>query len=306
MSKFIKARCKKTGRWYGLEVKSFGRIWKVVNMLDLSDSEAAVTSSEVRQDTFLTADNLLACQQCGGRKVGGCKCFKKKNNCSKSMKYQFQCTYCDELEIDYSLPTRAVNSGKEGETIRLSQGQEVKIKYADNRPLTRINVGVGWDPAVTGSDIDVDSSVFVMSGQRKEYELVYFGNKEHGSGCVIHHGDNLTGANIANSDDENISVYLNKVPANRDRLVFVLNIYDCLKRKQTFGGIKNLYIRLYDPDSKKALIEYKVLGNFSRDTALIIGMAYRKDGSWMFKAVGKGSIAADLYRLSEECLRDFI
>ena len=305
MGKFIKARCRKTGRWYGLEVKSFGGTWKVVNMLDLSDSEAAVTSSEVRQDTFFTADNLLACLQCGSRKVGGCNCFKKRNSCSKSMKYQFQCTYCDELEIDYSLPTRTGNSGKEGETITLSQGQEVKIRYADDRPLTRINVGVGWDPAVTGSNIDVDSSVFVMSGQRKEYELVYFGDKEHGSGCVIHHGDNLTGYNIANSDDENISVYLNKVPANRDRLVFVLNIYDCVSRKQTFGGIKNLYIRLYDPDSKKALIEYKVLGNFSRYTALIIGMAYRKDGSWMFKAVGKGSIAVDLYRLSEECLRDY-
>lgn len=304
MNKFNKARCRKTGRWYGLELKQFGSTWRVVNMLDLSDSEAAVTSSEVRQDSFQTADNLLACQKCGKRKVGGCDCFKKTISCSKTMKYQFQCIYCNELEIDYSLPSRSGSSAKEGETVRLSQGQEVKIRYADDRPLSRINVGVGWDPATVGNNIDVDSSVLVMSGQRRDCDLVYYGNKEHPSGCVIHHGDNLTGEDIPNSDDENISVYLNKVPSDKDRLVFVLNIYDCVNRRQTFGGIKNLYIRLYDPDSKNALIEYKVLGNFSRDTALTIGMAYKKDGAWMFKAIGKGSGAPDVMKLAAECLRE--
>ena len=142
-----------------------------------------------------------------------------------------------------------------------------------------------------------------MSGQSSAYDLVYYGAKEHPSGCVIHHGDNLTGRDLANSDDENISVYLNKVPAERDRLVFVLNIYRCFERKQTFGKIKNLYLKLYDPDSGNALIEYRVTGNFKNDTALIIGMAYRNHGSWYFKAIGKGSRAGSVTELANECLR---
>lgn len=86
-NKFLKARCKKTGRWYGLEVKQFGSTWKVVNMIDLSDSEAAVISSEVKQDSFETNDNLLACKKCGKRRVGGCSCARKTHQCSKNMKY---------------------------------------------------------------------------------------------------------------------------------------------------------------------------------------------------------------------------
>ena len=302
-SKFVKARCKKTGRWYGLEVRKIGREYKVINMTDLSDREAAILSSEVEQPSFATNENLLACSVCGNRKVGGCGCSKKKRRCSKNMPYEFDCVYCNELEIDYSVPTRAAVSGRDGETVTLEQGQEVTIRYADDRPLTRICVGVGWDPAQSGSNIDVDSSVVVMSGNSTDYDLVYFGDKEHPSGCVIHHGDNLTGRDIPNADDENIDVYLNKVPSGRDRLVFVLNVYECVSRRQNFGGIRNLYIRLSDPESKKALVEYRVTGNYDRDTAMIVGMAYKKGRTWVFKAIGKGSRATDVDELADECVR---
>lgn len=300
-SKFLKAKCRKTGLYYGLEIQKIGLKWKVVNMIRLSDDEARVISSEVKQDSFETNSNLIACSKCGNRRVGGCSCAKKAFQCTKSMKYKFDCIYCSELEIDYALPSRSELGGREGGTVTLSQGQEVKIRYADDRPLNKIFVGVGWDPARHGDNIDVDSSVVVMSAQGRDKDLVYFGAKEHSSGCVIHHGDNLTGADISNADDENISVYLDKVPASRDRLVFVLNIYKCIERNQTFGGIDNLYIRLYDPDSKKALVEYRVTGNFSRDTALIIGMANRKSGSWVFKAIGRGTRARTVNEVADEC-----
>lgn len=300
-TKFIKARCRKTGLYYGLEIKRIGTNWKVINMIRLSDEEAKVISSEIKQDSFETNLNLIPCSKCGGRKVGGCNCSKRLLQCSKSMKYRFDCIYCSEMEIDYSLPSRSELDGREGGKITLSQGQEVEIRYADDRPLTKIFVGVGWDPALQGSMIDVDSSVVVMGSQGKDKELVYFSNLTHESGCVIHHGDNLTGETLGNADDENISVYLDRVPRNRDRLVFVLNIFNCLERGQTFGGINNLYIRLCDPDSKTDLIEYRVTGNFRRDTALIIGMAYRKNRKWMFKAIGRGTNATSVHEVANQC-----
>ena len=311
-SKFLKAKCKKIGRYYGLEIKQIQGLWKVVNMTDLSDSDAGLIASEIKQDTFESNDNLIACQKCGNRRVGGCNCAKKKHQCSKNMKYCFDCLYCDEFEIDYNIPTaRPDQSRKVGDTVILSQGQEVQIKYSDDRPLTQIYVGVGWDPAslisekLFGTRIDVDSSVVVMSSQSLQYELVYYRSLKHRSGCVKHHGDNLTGKNslfgiLTNSDDENISVYLDKVPENRDGLIFVLNIFKCVERRQTFGKIKNLYIKLYDPCSKKVMVEYKVTGNFMNDTALIIGKAYRKDGTWFFKAIGKGSRATSVEQLAAE------
>lgn len=303
-SKFLKAYCAKTGQYFGLEIKKFGMKWKVVNMIQLSTDEAKLISSEIEQSSFDTNENLIACRKCGNRRVGGCSCSKKNHPCSRGMKYQFDCTYCEELKIDYTLPTASDVGSRAGGTVTLSQGQEVKIRFADDRPLTQIKVGVGWDPTTGPDNMDVDSSVVVMGGQGSDYDLVYYGDKEHSSGCVIHHGDNLTGAGgIQDGDDENISVFLNKVPGNRDKLIFVLNIYKCDERRQNLDRVKNLYIKLYDPDSKKTLIQYRVDGNNGRDTAMVIGMAFKRGGAWHFKAIGRSLKVADVQELARECHR---
>ena len=302
-SKFLKAYCDKTNQYFGLEIKKFGSAWKVVNMIQLPTEEAKLISSEIEQSSFETNSNLIPCHSCGNRRVGGCSCSKKRHQCARNMKYQFDCIYCDSLKIDYTLPTASEVGGRAGGTITLSQGQEVKIRFADDRPLTKIMVGVGWDPAPGSTNMDVDSSVVVMSESGRERDLVYYGDKEHSSGCVIHHGDNLTGeGGIQDGDDENISVYLNKVPQSRDKLVFVLNIYKCDERRQTLDSVRNLYIKLYDPDSKKTLIQYRVDGNTGRDTAMVIGMAFRRGGAWHFKAIGRSLRVADVSELRDRCV----
>ena len=299
-TKFLKAYCEKTGRYSGLEVKKIGSTWRVVNMIPLSAEEGRLLSSEVEQPTFETHTTLLACTSCGNRRVGGCSCPPRAHDCRRDMKYRFDCTYCQHLKIDYSLPDP--NPGEtQGGTVKLSQGQEVKIRYADNRPLRSIYVGVGWDPVISGNSMDVDSSVVVM-GPDGSHDLIYFANKEHPTGCVVHHGDNLTGAGDAqDKDDENITVRLDKVPSHRDRLVFVLNIYRCFDRHQTLDSVRNLYIRLYDPDSKKVLIEYRVSGNTGNDTAMVIGVATRRGSDWSFKAIGRSLRVEDVGTLANEC-----
>lgn len=297
-TKFVKAVCKKTKKYFGLEIKQFGSVWRVVNVIPLSPEEASLITSEVRQASFSTNENLRACDRCGKRLVGGCGCPPKTFDCRRSNEFNFQCVYCNNLEVDYSAP--ALGGYKEGDVIRLSQGQEVKI-HSGNRPLSKIYVGVGWDPVRQGANMDVDSSVIVAGGQQKE--IVYYGDLKHPSGCVIHHGDNLTGEDAAGkNDDENITVDLEKVPSNRDRLIFVLNIYECRSRRQQLGDVKNMYIRLYDPDSRRAIVEYKVEANMQNDTALIIGMAYRQGWEWTFRAIGKGSRAEDIRSLADEVM----
>ncbi len=301
-SKFLKAYCDKTNQYFGLEIKKFGLSWKVVNMIQLSHEDAKLISSEIEQSSFETNSNLIPCHSCGNRRVGGCSCSKRRHQCTRNMKYQFDCVYCDALKIDYSLPTASEVGGRAGGTVTLSQGQEVKIRFADDRPLTKIMVGVGWDPAIGEDRMDVDSSVVLLSPNGRDRDLVYFHDKEHPSGSVIHHGDNLTGeGGIQDGDDENISVYLNKVPQSRDRLVFVLNIYDCDERGQTLDSVRNLYIKLYDPDSKKTLIEYKVTGNTGSDTAVVIGVATRKAGAWHFKAIGRSLRVSSVHELAARC-----
>ena len=133
-TKIVKAYCSEIKRYFLLEVKQFGSTWKVVDMtLPKSDEERELVVTEVRQDSFYTNSNLLACTTCGSRKVGGCSCLRKKQSCSPKMGYKFDCIYCDKLKIDYSMPSRSVlEKYKEGDTITLAQGKEVKIVNFSN------------------------------------------------------------------------------------------------------------------------------------------------------------------------------
>ncbi len=104
-AKILKAKCKKTGRYYGLELRRVGSDWKVANMVWLNDDESKIIASEVRQPKFYTNSNLRACKGCGTREISSCSCLRKSMRCSSQMDYKLDCIYCDQLEIDYSRPT---------------------------------------------------------------------------------------------------------------------------------------------------------------------------------------------------------
>lgn len=180
--------------------------------------------------------------------------------------------------------------------VNLQKGQKVSLKKGDSA-LTAVMVGLGWDEATVKkglfsgkqAPIDCDASVIMLTNGKltKKEDLVYFGNLRHGSDSVVHQGDNLTGA--GDGDDEQIFVDLNRVPQEYDRLVFVVNIYDCAKRKQNFGMIENAFIRIVDHNSHQEMFRFSLSDDMSSATALIFGEVYRHNGEWKFSAMGQGT-----------------
>ena len=122
-------------------------------------------------------------------------------------------------------------------SVKLEKGQGVSLKkYAPN--LKRILVGLGWDPVRRGIfsnpvDIDIDASIICINEEGKKEDVIYYGNLEHRSGAIKHHGDNLTGR--GDGDDEQIEIQLDKIPANISKLAVIINIYRAYQRKQHFG-----------------------------------------------------------------------
>ena len=112
-TKFIKGYCKKTKQHFGLEIKKIGAVWKVVNFINITAEEASVITSEIKQASFSTNENLLPCKKCGKRVVSGCSCPQKTFQC-RAGEYNFQCVYCNNMEIDYT--AAAIGGGyKEGD-----------------------------------------------------------------------------------------------------------------------------------------------------------------------------------------------
>lgn len=186
--------------------------------------------------------------------------------------------------------------------VNLQKGQKVNLKKSDGQALSRIRIGLGWDPVkqkkggLFGSifggsapDIDCDASVIVCRGGRLagKDDVVYFGNLKHPSGAIVHTGDNLTGE--GEGDDEQILVDLTAVPADYDKLVFVVNIYDCESRKQDFGMIANAFIRICDERTGEEFCRYNLSESYAGMTAMIFGEIYRHNGEWKFNAIGQGT-----------------
>lgn len=185
--------------------------------------------------------------------------------------------------------------------INLVKGQKIDLTKG-NAGLNKIMVGLGWEPVSAGKgllsslfggapkDFDCDASVIMLSNGDKlesNKDIVYFGNLTHPSRSVCHMGDNLTGDGAG--DDEQVFIELKAIPSNIQKLVFVVNIYDCINRKQDFGMIKNAYIRVVDTANGQELARYSLTDNYQGSTALEVGEVYRHDGEWKFNAVGNGT-----------------
>jgi stress response protein SCP2 len=194
--------------------------------------------------------------------------------------------------------------------INLQKGQRVDLTKG-NPGLSKIMVGLGWDPVQksgggglfgglfggggSGANVDCDASVIMLGANDKlqnNNDVVYFGNLKSKDGSIIHSGDNLTGD--GDGDDEQVSIELNRVPSQVEKLVFVVNIYDAVKRKQHFGMIRNAFIRVVNPSNNQELIKYNLTDDYSGKTSLIVGELYRHGNEWKFAAVGTGTNASGL------------
>ena len=187
--------------------------------------------------------------------------------------------------------------------VNLKKGQKVNL-VKENPGLRNVRVGLGWDEAeqkkgffaslfsAKAADIDCDASVILCGADGKVVSTaikeccVYFGNLVHPSGAVQHAGDNLTGG--GEGDDEQIMIDLQRLPANVQKLVFVVNIYDANVRRQHFGMIKNAFIRLVDLGNDSEICRFNLTEDYTGMTGLVVGEIYRKAGGWSFNAIGSG------------------
>ncbi|ARJ43688.1 chemical-damaging agent resistance protein C [Pantoea alhagi] len=173
--------------------------------------------------------------------------------------------------------------------VNLTKGGNVNLSK-EAPTMTKAIVGLGWDARVTdGQSFDLDASVFLVGAEGKvlsDQHFVFFNNSTSPDGSVVHQGDNRTGEGTG--DDEQVKIALSTVPADVQKAVFAVTIYDAETRKQNFGMVSNAYIRIVNEDNNTEIARYDLSEDASTETAMIFGELYRHNGEWKFKAVGQG------------------
>jgi tellurium resistance protein TerD len=170
--------------------------------------------------------------------------------------------------------------------INLQKGQRIEIG------LTNISVGLGWQPNEgTGYDFDLDASAFMVNANNKipaPNFVVCYGNLDSPDGALHHTGDDPTGGNSEEGDDETIQVNLEKVDPRVHEILFVVTIHEYEQRKQNFGQVRNSYVRIVNNSNNEEIARYELGEDFSIETAIEFGKIYKKDNKWKFQASGIG------------------
>jgi tellurium resistance protein TerD len=174
-------------------------------------------------------------------------------------------------------------------SVNLTKGGNVSLTKAAPG-LTAVVVGLGWDARTTdGTAFDLDASAIVCDADGKalsDQHFVFFNNKTSPEGAVRHSGDNTTGE--GGGDDEQIMVDLGALPAGAGRVVFPVSIYGTDTSGQTFGQVRNAFIRVLNSGDNAELARYDLSEDASTETAMVFGELYRNGDEWKFRAVGQG------------------
>jgi tellurium resistance protein TerD len=173
--------------------------------------------------------------------------------------------------------------------VTLSKGGNVSLSK-EAPGLTAVVVGLGWDVrTTTGADYDLDASALLCGADGKvlsDQHFVFFNNLASPDRSVEHSGDNLTGG--GDGDDEQIKVNLAAVAVQVERIAFPVSIYDAEKRGQSFGQVRNAFIRIVNQADNRELARYDLTEDASTETAMIFGELYRHGPEWKFRAIGQG------------------
>ena len=170
--------------------------------------------------------------------------------------------------------------------IDLTKGQRIEIG------LTKVGVGLGWDPNEgTGYDFDLDASAFMLGENKnlpKDEFFVFYNNQISPDGAVESSGDDTDGTNSDGEDDETLTIDLTKIDPRIKEIVFTVTIHDAVARKQNFGQVHNSYMRIYNAMTNEEVARYDLDEDFSVETAVEFGRLYKKGSEWKFEAMGVG------------------
>ncbi|MFB7937124.1 TerD family protein [Streptomyces sp. NPDC056049] len=176
-------------------------------------------------------------------------------------------------------PTGKINLDKG--RVNLQKNQTVSLVKGGRPLLSQVKMGLGWEPAYRGKDIDLDASVIAYGPQRNHLDSCYFGKLTILGGAVRHSGDNLTGEGAG--DDEVITVDLGRLPADATGLVFTVNSFS----GQKFTEVAKAYCRLMDAATGEELVRFDLTSAEPQTGVMMAKLIKQFTGEWEMTAMGE-------------------
>lgn len=156
----------------------------------------------------------------------------------------------------------------------------------------KVRVPIEWDLDVVAFLCDAAGKVNHMGdiqGGKPTLvngDIVFFNSLKHRSGQIWLTGDNRDGG--GDGDDEQIIANLNGMPDYVQKIAFVVQIYRGEPKGQSFGEVKNAFIRAVDKKGKE-MARFDLSGGkeFARYRSMIFAELVREGSGWKLNAIGE-------------------
>ena len=145
----------------------------------------------------------------------------------------------------------------------------------------KLQIGFGWN--VKDGRCDVDASAFLLGADGKvpsDDWFVFYGQPESPDGAV------RIGPQ-GGGDRQALSVDLNRLSPQIQRVVFVMTINEALENHLNFGMIADAWLRVLDGAGRE-LVSYSPAELYENITSMTLGELYLRNGEWRFNPVGNG------------------
>ena len=153
-----------------------------------------------------------------------------------------------------------------------------------NPLLTDITVGFGWTVIASNSPQTelVPAAVLCDADGHaiNDDSVAFFNQLSTPDGSTKY---------IVGTDEEQLDVNLAGIPANVEKVVFVVFVDPDVRKPGTFASVRDAYIRVADRDNTD-IVRFRVPRTDEPVTAMNFAELYRYNGQWKFRALGDGYI----------------
>lgn len=198
--------------------------------------------------------------------------------------------------------------------VNLTKGQTVNLTKdgtRDSEKLSTIFFGAKWGSIVkkgflgfgkSVESVDLDASLLMYDEDKVLIDRVYYCKKTSHDGAIRHSGDDLTGTDGGEQEEDNetITINLTKVNPRITHIVAILNSF----RHHKFDQIPYMKLRIYTGrvgNPEEVLCAYNLQNNssFVGKEAIVLGYFYRLGNGWKFKADGTTSCETSIDSISQ-------
>ncbi|MNM11050.1 General stress protein 16U [compost metagenome] len=161
--------------------------------------------------------------------------------------------------------------------IQVVKGQKVDITKG-NPALRNLRVELGWQHSA-GQEIDASAFLLGSSGKVSgDEDLIFYNNR---TAPFIRYADEA-------GTVRSFEVKLDRVPDEVSRIAFTLTLYDGDGRRQQFGDVRGIYLRILELGTGAEAVRCDLEHTFSSETAIVAGELYRWGAEWKFGAIASG------------------